>query len=535
MKRREKSEILDQSLGLFNEPSPARMEEARANVLRRLKSKNDGFNVEIALSSDAQRSGLSLRWALTAAVAIVVLLPAAMLWYDRAPGVLQTADGVHKMAIGELVRSHDREGIVVILKDGSHAEMRSNSELALENAADGVVIRLDRGSVIVTAAKQRAGHLYVRTRDVTVSVIGTVFLVNAEEAGSRVAVIQGEVHVQQGATLKKLWPGEQVASNPQMASRPVREEIAWSREAPAHLELMEQSIGGHFDAISIRPHSALSPNGQESLGFVCHGIDGNQRTASEFISNTEGRIVAPQGRCVGKGVLLANLIAFAYRVPPRDVSGLPEWAIPPERVGPQAQPANAFQIEAVAEDTSTATTEQLRQMVLAMLVDRFKLRAHREPKESSGYALVVAKGGPKVELKEVVGGKEMLPSQEVNDEGKPVVRGRSTMEKLALWLGGYLGGVGSIGSPVVDKTGLNAVYEYELVTVGGGGGGGARGGPPQGQAPRPMAEILADIQKQIAGNLSNLMEEQLGLRLQAEKTIPIEGIVIEHVERPSPN
>jgi uncharacterized protein (TIGR03435 family) len=50
-----------------------------------------------------------------------------------------------------------------------------------------------------------------------------------------------------------------------------------------------------------------------------------------------------------------------------------------------------------------------------------------------------------------------------------------------------------------------------------------------------MAEILADIQKQIAGNLSNLMEEQLGLRLQAEKTIPIEGIVIEHVERPSPN
>jgi len=34
------------------------------------------------------------------------------------------------------------------------------------------------------------------------------------EAGSRVAVIQGEVHVGQGATLKALQPGEESATNP---------------------------------------------------------------------------------------------------------------------------------------------------------------------------------------------------------------------------------------------------------------------------------------------------------------------------------
>ncbi|MBI4471869.1 MAG: FecR domain-containing protein [Acidobacteria bacterium] len=54
--------------------------------------------------------------------------------------------------------------------------------------------------MIVDAAQQLAGFLYVQTKDVTVSVIGTVFLVNADEAGSRVAVIEGEVHVRQGET-----------------------------------------------------------------------------------------------------------------------------------------------------------------------------------------------------------------------------------------------------------------------------------------------------------------------------------------------
>src|SRR5204862_6089465 len=114
------------------------------------------------------------------------------------------------------------------LADGSLIEMRANSEMAIEAADDGVRIRLDAGSVIVTAAKQQKGHLYVQTKDVTVSVVGTVFLVNAEEAGSRVAVIQGEVRVQQGVILKKLLPGEQIETNPIMRSVPMIKEIQWS-------------------------------------------------------------------------------------------------------------------------------------------------------------------------------------------------------------------------------------------------------------------------------------------------------------------
>src|ERR1700686_3974955 len=120
--------------------------------------------------------------------------------------------------------------------------MRTQSELSLERADDGARIRLNKGSVIVTAAKQGAGHLYVQTKDVIVSIVGTVFMVNAEESGTRVAVIQGEVHVQQGATSRRLLPGQQVATNPIMEPVSLEEQVSWSRTASAYLALLQQFI-----------------------------------------------------------------------------------------------------------------------------------------------------------------------------------------------------------------------------------------------------------------------------------------------------
>ena len=92
-----------------------------------------------------------------------------------------------RIKFGDIVRSNDGTGGMLRLADGSHIEVRSSSELYLEHADDGVRIRLNHGGLIVNAAKQHDGHLYVQTKDFVVSVVGTVFLVNAEDVGSRVA------------------------------------------------------------------------------------------------------------------------------------------------------------------------------------------------------------------------------------------------------------------------------------------------------------------------------------------------------------
>src|SRR5262245_7282277 len=76
----------------------------------------------------------------------------------------------NKIEHGDIVRSDRGIGTVLALADGSHIEMRPQSTLSLERATDGVRIRLDTGGIIVAAAKQSAGHLYVQTKDVVVSV-----------------------------------------------------------------------------------------------------------------------------------------------------------------------------------------------------------------------------------------------------------------------------------------------------------------------------------------------------------------------------
>lgn len=206
------------------------------------------------------------KYRLAFAVAAMVLFAFALsrvnavrdfFWPIDVHAVAQTVDGnlfmvsgadIHTIAAGaridrdRVVRTGKESGAVLELADGSKIEMRERSELSLNRASDGVKIRLERGSVIVTAAKQRNGRLYVGTNDCTVSVVGTVFSVNAGTKGSRVSVIEGEVHVEHGARTEALRPGQQVATNPVLGTVPVEQDIAWSRNAEAHVALMKELV-----------------------------------------------------------------------------------------------------------------------------------------------------------------------------------------------------------------------------------------------------------------------------------------------------
>src|SRR5688500_15842948 len=97
-----------------------------------------------------------------------------------------------KLQKGERVRTAKDSRAVVQLGDGSLIEMRDRSELYLTKSGKDTTIHLSRGSIVVEAAKQKDGKLFVESGDSLVSVTGTVFSVNNGTKGSRVSVIEGD-------------------------------------------------------------------------------------------------------------------------------------------------------------------------------------------------------------------------------------------------------------------------------------------------------------------------------------------------------
>jgi uncharacterized protein (TIGR03435 family) len=416
------------------------------------------------------------------------------------------------LAFGEVVQSGQKTTAVLTLNDGSQIEMRSNSALALEKAGDGVRIRLDKGGVFVKAAKQGSGHLYVQTKDVTVSVVGTVFLVNVEDAGSRVAVVEGEVRVQQQEKTSRLLPGEQVMTNPLMAQHPVVEEIAWSRSAQPYMAPLQQPKPLEFEAAALRP---VSTAGRFITLYIrCRGIDG------EFQPARPNAPPVPLGRCVSDAAILQAVIEAAYDINASRISGLP-------LVGDQP----VFQLEAKAEDPTKATREELRQMLQNLLADKLKLKVHRETKEMDGYVLTVGKNGAK--FKETSGDEE-IPHWLPNGVPRPDVSGQTlpTMYEGKARMNLFVNSLSSVSRlPIVDKTGLQGLYDLTftidlLLPPPPPGGGGARGGGGSNAAALPPQEFDPPLPK--------VIEEQLGLHLERSK-VPVEYLVVDHFEKAPEN
>lgn len=141
---------------------------------------------------------------------------------------------------GEKIRTGKDASAVVKLEDGSLIEMKDRSEFSLSRNSDGTTINLDRGNVIVQAAKQGAHHLYVATDDSLTAVTGTIFAVNHGTKGTRVSVVEGEVHVNYAGKEDVLKPGDQTTTQSSLEKVPVQEEIAWSKNAERYTEVLGQ-------------------------------------------------------------------------------------------------------------------------------------------------------------------------------------------------------------------------------------------------------------------------------------------------------
>ena len=167
-------------------------------------------------------------------------------------------------AIGEResVRTGPGAHAVLRLADGSIVDVNERTELFVTAAWSGQAIHLQRGDIIVKAAKQRRGRLQVLTRDSIASVKGTVFAVSAGMGGSVVSVVEGSVAVNQPRRQVVLSPGQQAASIPALASS-VAAAVSWSPEAESYLELLGSFVKierelANFPA-ELRTNSALLP------------------------------------------------------------------------------------------------------------------------------------------------------------------------------------------------------------------------------------------------------------------------------------
>ena len=206
----------------------------------------------------------SSRWVQRGALAAAAALFFAVVYLGRdaidgmmAPGgpratVVAANGGLYRLPVGSLeagaaisehesVRTGPGAYAVLQLADGSMVDVNERTELFVTAAWSGQAIHLQRGDIIVKAAKQRRGRLRVLTRDSIASVKGTVFAVSAGIGGSVVSVVEGSVAVNHPGREVLLRPGEQAASIPALASS-VAAAISWSPEADSYLQLLASFV-----------------------------------------------------------------------------------------------------------------------------------------------------------------------------------------------------------------------------------------------------------------------------------------------------
>ncbi len=156
---------------------------------------------------------------------------------------------------GDHLRTSGGAHAVLRLADGSTMEVNERSVLGVGARGHSMTVTLDNGAVIVQAAKRSSGHLYVKTPDCRVAVTGTVFSVNAGIKGSRVAVLQGTVHVAHAGIDSVVQAGDQLATNDNLTSEPVESQIAWSQDRAKYLPLLAQlaAFQHHIENIPVPP------------------------------------------------------------------------------------------------------------------------------------------------------------------------------------------------------------------------------------------------------------------------------------------
>lgn len=200
-------------------------------------------------------------------------------------------------------------------------------------------------------------------------------------------------------------------------------------------------------------------------------------------------------------VSLRALLQVAYSLPQSRIVNIPS-AMDKLRFNIEAKsdPSINDRLSKLPADQGVA---EKRQMLQALLSDRFQLKTHRETRELPVYVLVVAKSGAKLQAWKSNGTTVNAGTSYIHIQG-----GANSIDVLAGTLATQL------GRPVLNKTGIKGTYKITLTWT------------PDDQ--------IANSSAASGPSLFTAIQEQLGLKLEAAKA-PVEVLVVDHVEPPSPN
>ncbi len=241
------------------------------------------------------------------------------------------------------------------------------------------------------------------------------------------------------------------------------------------------------------------------------------------------RVEVQPGRFTATCVTAKRLIEYAYGIDGYQLTGGPDWAgtdrydveatwkesaarataLP---AGPPPPPAPSLAPGMILMRAGRLQPGQLQAMVISLLAERFNLQLKTESQNLPIYDLVVASGGakltetpatpppPSFNGESIIGVRTLITKQanEVTVTNGPVSA-----------LAGFLSQ--TLNRKVVDKTGLKGSYDITLRLT-----------PGQ------------DSSQDATAGISDIMQEQLGLRLQSGEG-PVNTFMIEQIDKPAEN
>jgi len=258
-----------------------------------------------------------------------------------------------------------------------------------------------------------------------------------------------------------------------------------------------------------------------------------------------GRFIPTPQRLEYSGLPIGWLLRQALQKPDYQIVGAPGWI-----------DTDRYTIMAKAPDGTPQAA--FTTLLVNLLKDRFQLATHLETREQPVFNLVIARTdgrlGPDLKATPAdcqatiaernaaaqaaaKGGGPPLPFPPLPDLNAPTapcgsarlltgnvaVSGR-TIAQFVTTVSDW------VGRPVIDKTGLNGLYDFTLTFA------------PEGRNAGPLGQTLALLgapnQAPPADpnvpSLSAALQEQLGLKLESARG-PVEVVVIDRLEKPTPD